>query len=101
MRLIDADDAQKEFIKRGNIEWLNKHAKDAYQCACEILDEAPTVDAVEVVRCWDCIHGRELLLDKKEPEIMICIHPKVFPMRIYPGFYCAHGRRKSGAEVEE
>ena len=31
-------------------------AQEAFQCAFEVVSEAPTVDAVEVVRCKDCKH---------------------------------------------
>lgn len=71
MRLIDAD----ELIKRIPIT----HADDFQNCRnCSLLedwevevlvDDAPTIDAVEVVRCKDCIHCffcRDLL--NKEPD---------------------------------
>ena len=65
------------------------------------IETSPTIDAVEVVRCVDCVYGRPHRFDYKEPEIMICINKNMFPMRTSPGFYCAHGERKINAEVEE
>ena len=44
MRLIDADEIQRQRIK---------DVIDA------IVDSTPTVDAVEVVRCKDCKHWKE------------------------------------------
>ena len=49
MRLIDAD-ALKEHIKR----YTSVFAKYDWREICEMLNDAPTVDAVEVVRCEDC-----------------------------------------------
>lgn len=61
MRLIDADALYKSFGASGN---CNNCPLDAYKCQyynehtlmefCERIDDAPTVDAVEVVRCKDC-----------------------------------------------
>lgn len=60
-RLIDADALYKSFGASGN---CNNCPLDAYKCQyynehtlmefCERIDDAPTVDAVEVVRCKDC-----------------------------------------------
>ena len=49
MRLIDADE-----MRNGWIDGIN----EPIYCANDVLDdidEQPTVDAVEVVRCKDCI----------------------------------------------
>lgn len=46
MRLIDADELKQ---KRNSQDW-----QDTYLRAC--VDNAPTIDAVPVVRCGKCIH---------------------------------------------
>lgn len=101
MRLIDADALKRVVYDANNVAIIGDHieymSKDAIY---DIVDAEKTIDAVGLVRCWDCIHSRELLLDRKEPEIMICINKNMFPMRTSPGFYCAHGERKMDAEVE-
>ena len=51
MRLIDAD-ALKEHIKR----YTSVFAKYDWREICEMLNDAPTVDAVPVVRCKDCVY---------------------------------------------
>ena len=51
MRLIDADALFKAFEKTA---WYNNADRD--EIAEEILLQMPTVDAVEVIRCKDCIH---------------------------------------------
>ena len=51
MRLIDAD-ALKEHVKK----YTSVFAKYDWREICEMLNDAPTVDAVPVVRCKDCFH---------------------------------------------
>lgn len=51
MRLIDAD-ALKEHVKK----YTSVFAKYDWREICEMLNDAPTVDAVEVVRCKDCYY---------------------------------------------
>ena len=46
MRLIDAGKA------KASLDWTL--IGDAADAACRVIDNAPTVDAVEVVRCKDC-----------------------------------------------
>ena len=50
-RLIDADRAL-EIVRNRGIAHPNAYHLTNY--ATLILREAPTVDAVEVVRCWEC-----------------------------------------------
>ena len=52
-RLIDANKAM-EIVRNQGIAHPNAYYLTNY--AMLILREAPTVDAVEVVRCRDCIH---------------------------------------------
>ena len=52
-RLIDANRAM-EIVRNQGIAHPNAYHLTNY--AMLILREAPTVDAVEVVRCRDCIH---------------------------------------------
>lgn len=58
MRLIDLDSLIAGFNKRccgeccGCEEDYCGSGNDG--CGCRVIDEAPTVDAVEVVRCRDC-----------------------------------------------
>ncbi len=55
MRLIDADALQKEIERKSPYAGL---PMAAHICTLELLQYAPTVDAVPVVRCRDCIHYR-------------------------------------------
>ena len=50
--------------------------------------DAPTVDAVEVVRCKDCIHSYE------EFGLLCCTCGPYEDCVVPPEFYCADGKRK-------
>ena len=87
MRLIDADRAL-EIVRNQGIAHPNAYHLTNY--ATLILREAPTVDAVEVVRCRDCKHC--------DPENYHCDHPMgtVAPLRRKPDDFCSYGERKEG-----
>ena len=94
MRLIDADALIKEAYADGAYGYV-----DAKQIA-----DAPTVDAVEVVRCRECKHHR----DKNEQEqqylvedILICTSPDATDdcwNAVWPDHFCSYGERKEGAD---
>ena len=84
-----------QFPRDRRVEGWNDCIEYLQKCCTHV----PVVDAVEVVRCADCVHGRVCKFDVEEPEIMICIHKNMFPMRTSPGLYCAHGVKKD-VEVE-
>lgn len=50
--------------------------------------QRPTIDAVEVVRCWDCNHC--------DPENHHCDHPMstAAPLSHRPDDFCSYGDRK-------
>ena len=86
MRLIDLD---SEYIQ----ETLYRRGFKTRQDIEEWLNNAPTIDAVPVVRCRDCKQG-----EIDDPD---------FPDQYYcragcgwnnGGFYCAYGERKGGTE---
>ena len=89
MRLIDADRAM-EIVRDQGIAHPNAYHLTNY--ATLILREAPTVDAVEVVRCRKCKHC--------DPENYHCDHPMgtVAPLRRKPEDFCSYGERKEGAD---
>lgn len=84
MRLIDAD----ALIKEANADGAYGYV-DAKQIA-----DAPTIDAVEVVRCRECKFGS---WDSEPDDAMVCV-------RVNDGFwrsgndFCSRGERKEGAD---
>ena len=81
MRLIDADRAL-EIVRDQSIAHPNAYHLTNY--ATLILREAPTVDAVEVVRCRECKHC--------DPENYHCYHPMgtAAPLKRKPDDFCSY-----------
>ena len=88
MRLIDADRAL-EIVRDQGIAHPNAYHLTNY--ATLILREAPTVDAVEVVRCRECkYHEGEGI------EMVYC--PNMIGGWVENEWFCANGKRKEGAD---
>ena len=81
MRLIDAD----ALIKEGAYGYVY-----TFQIA-----SAPTVDAVPVVRCKDCIHSYDDLCG------LCCTCGSYVDCVVQPEFYCADGKRRGAAHGVE
>ena len=58
------------------------------------IADAPTVDAVEVVRCKDCIHNRKAI-DEKGHGIFCSIWGRSWH-RVEPDDFCSYGERREG-----
>ena len=87
MRLINADELKETFIEAGQNsggEW-GKNWKLTWKQILDVIDQAPTVDAVAVVRCKDCKHRTELCGVGWLP----CTD-----MAVNNNWYCADGERK-------
>ena len=91
-RLIDANRAL-EIVHNQAIAHPNAYHLTNY--ATLILREAPTVDAVEVVRCRECI-GRSTWYNDAEYGCAVCGMSGMYP-KSEDGF-CSHGERKDGGE---
>lgn len=81
-RLIVADALKKQFPK--DSDWDYPVNTNSY--VCEVIDNAPTVDAVEVVRCKNCKHYHSAL----------CYCALKESGYWQPDDYCSSGRRESG-----
>ena len=83
MRLIDADRAL-EIVREQGIAHPRAHYLTGY--AALILREAPTIDAVPVVRCEKCVlHGN-------------CTTEDAFVFAGIDNPFCCSGKRKEGAD---
>ena len=89
-RLIDAN---------ALISYMDECSKESrfrvyYGYAENFINAAPTVDAVEVVRCRECKFGS---WDSEADDAMVCV-------RTNDGFwrsgndFCSHGEQKEGAD---
>ena len=81
MRLIDANALISEY-DRVHIGEPGKARK--------LIEDAPTVDAVQVVRCKYCIHFEDATVNKK--GFVICPNTG---MDIWDECYCAHGEKRT------
>ena len=87
MRLIDADEAIINF----GFEWDDiSPTRDEFVA---FLKKQPTIDAVPVVRCQDCIRR----YDTDECPMCFLIEGKYYEYTNENGF-CDRGERKEGAD---
>ena len=87
MRLIDADALAKAFREASETDDRKNNRtywSEALISAAEEVDDAPTVDAVEVVRCEDCLWFSE----------EVCLKNGIF-LGFKSDFFCADGERRS------
>ena len=89
-RLIDANALLRHKRKMSGADFGGEFWDEAVLISD--IKNAPTVDAVEVVRCWECKHC--------DPENYHCDHPMgtVAPLRREPDDFCSYGKRKEGAD---
>ena len=75
--MIDADEVDYENIlcTQSQLHWLNN-----------IIEMQPTVDAVQVVRCKDCVHHTD---DIFNAAVLWCEKSGLAHLR---DFYCADGK---------
>ena len=100
MRLIDADRLNKPiYAEEDNITGSGMSYdeicgyNDGIDIAWNKIDQAPTIDAVPVVRCNDCIRR----YDTEECPMCFLIEGKYYEYTNENGF-CDRGERKEGAE---
>lgn len=85
MRLIDADALG---VGRCSRDVLPADYCAGWNGLIRLLEKAPTVDAVPVVRCLDC-------RSYNKPKTGWC---EVHLDREHPDDYCSYGKRREGAE---
>ena len=83
-RLIDAD-----FACKGCIRY-----RTSLPCEECVVNDAPTVDAVPVVRCRECKWWQE------DDDVGHCDNPDGLDNYAKPDDFCSYGERKEGADNE-
>lgn len=83
MMLIDADALMRAVMEQDVVD---------KSVAKRLIIQAPTVDAVQVVRCKDCKHYRTS--DAGHPDCDYC--NRLICGTVRPDFYCADGERREG-----
>lgn len=90
-RLIDADTLRKDVEKDRDASDMPKMWYQGVEYAINHIIHAPTVDAVEVVRCKDCKHNYHNMIPSGEAEHGCT---KCVELPITADFYCAWGERE-------
>ena len=98
MRLIDADRLNKPiYAEEDNITGSGMSYdeicgyNDGIDIAWNKIDQAPTVDAVTVVRCKDCKYGD---YDSEPDDAMVCTRTNDGYWR-HGDDFCSYGRKKN------
>lgn len=93
MRLIDADNLLKIFDERlkvyeGENGTKERYAYMAWLRSYHAIKDAPTIDAVEVVRCKNCKHAY-----KRKPINKTAVLCELFGAGMKDNDFCSHGER--------
>lgn len=88
MRLVDADELYKKIFHEERL--LEK----CYVDHLGIITEQPTVDAVPVVRCWQCKHAKYWYGDK----YLCSLWNEKNRVSVFSDGFCSYGERRGGDE---
>ena len=102
-RLIDANALISELVKLQYSEQTMGIMHSQYPHFQAIVGRQPTVDAVEVVRCYQCIYSRKLNRKRqKEKEFTSkCIWCSYYETGKLPNDFCSDGERKDGGQAPQ
>jgi len=102
MRLIDADALREENCKECNAATQEICNADPICGSIMLVVDAPTVDAVEVVRCKDCKHYKEGELLAPNKFCFRLMHPtenRHIGYNFSDNDFCSYGERKDNGSV--
>ena len=91
MRLIDADALKND---NWNV-FEDEYGLPVAYVLVEDIRNAPTVDAVEVIRCKDCKHYHEFRTKRNKQIMRFCMRMAKNDMEYHvkPDDYCSYGER--------
>lgn len=97
MRLIDADELKKQSYESSEWDGGGFHQRVVDESD---IDDAPTIDAVPVVRCKDCEwYDNEHFRCENEKHYYISTSWDIWISRSHdPDHFCADGKRKDGEQ---
>lgn len=95
MRLIDANALRNVFDAMHAIEGGSRFAHLVLLGIKKHIDDAPTVDAVPVVRCRECRHS---LPSSYSEGLMHCCYTRKQTM---PSGFCHMGKRREDADCDQ
>lgn len=91
-KLISANRLKKAFSADTFI--LQDWDADLYELLMVEIDEAPAVDAVEVVRCRDCKHWGQDVCGTSGDDESFCTNPDGLDNFAHPDDFCSYGERR-------
>lgn len=94
MRLIDGDALKERFEMLSYDDWnqgANTTWARAFGESADVVECAPTIDAVEVVRCEDCRWWERDYQPRYHPDERPC---NIVGMGTPPDWFCADGERR-------
>ena len=106
MRLIDSD-SLKDYIDCGHLRPPTELCFSELD-VCNMIDKRPTIDAVEVVRCRDCIHWfphTQCGFDEDNDEYhdycgLLIPDDDYYAYTRKPDDYCSYGECREDGEKE-
>ena len=103
MRLIDADALLHEIGELKKSPWYNDNTNGARVIRSEAvsiieqvcIQDAPTIDAVEVVRCKDCKHRFNGEHHDNCCDVLMEKVKWTFEVTVEPDWFCADGKKRT------
>lgn len=96
-RLIDADALKKAMCYKCNDEYPDEPCEPSDCVFCNAINDAPTMDAVEVVRCKDCGKSRTW----GNEGTLLCYRDETTIHVVKPDAYCDGSQRRCAADDSE
>lgn len=94
-RLIDANALEIPKYEKSEDAFIDGYRQGKIDAILEVKTLTHTVDAVEVVRCKDCVYSRQA---EWYTAKLICAHQSHMysqvPFRMPPEHFCSYGERK-------
>ena len=94
MRLIDADALIEKSLKDANCYMDNNDIKHGYHNVQCLIYDAPTIDAVPVVRCKDCKRRKSAKENGKVYWDGYKYYCEIARYGVTDGGFCFYGERK-------
>lgn len=97
MRLIDSDELTTNVLTEDMMSDIWNDDVEACEAFLTLIKDAPTIDAVEVLRCKDCKYRLHLDATEHYPETYICRIDNISGTRkaYRDEWFCADGERRT------
>lgn len=92
MRCIDADKLTDKIFPMGLVDG-GRYTINA-KAVKYAIDQTPTADVAEVVRCKECVHCQEYMNFRMEKYLGCNSNGEIY--KVSPTHFCAYGERKGG-----